>query len=193
MEKIVNKKISKDIILNFVPYIFCFFIFSFLGWVMETAFCYGLLGQYTKRGFLYSPICPIYGTGALILTIYLDKTTTHKNYSTLKNYIKFFILFTIVFSFFEYLVGFALDALFSARWWDYSDSKYNLNGRITLFNSFCWGVITILFVRFIYPLIKKFNKKIISKIPNKLQIMLSIIFLCGILVDFIMSCIKYLK
>lgn len=107
METIVNNKLikNKSKFIEFVPYIFYFFIFSFLGWLMETMFCYGLLGQFTKRGFLYSPICPIYGTGALILMIYLDKSKSNNSY------IKLFILFTIIFSFFEYIVGFALDAL----------------------------------------------------------------------------------
>ncbi len=183
-DKSILTKSSK--LTKYVPYIFSFFIFSFLGWIMETIFCYGLLGQYTKRGFLYSPICPIYGTGALILMVYLDKSTSHDDYP------KLFILFTIVFSFFEYIVGFALDALFASRWWDYSDSKYNLNGRITLLNSFFWGVITLIFVHFIYPLTQKFKNKVISKIPSNVQVIISLILIAGILVDFILSCIKYL-
>lgn len=119
--------------------------------------------------------------------IYLDKSKSNNSY------IKLFILFTIIFSFFEYIVGFALDALFAARWWDYSDSTYNLNGRITLLNSFFWGIITVLFVRFIYPLIQKFKEKVICKIPNNAQIIICFILISGITVDFVLSCIKYLR
>ena len=110
-----------------------------------------------------------------------------------KNYINLFVLFIIVFSIFEYIVGFTLDALFAETWWDYSDSKYNLNGRITLLNSCLWGVITIVFTKFIYPLIQKFKEKIVYKIPNKIQIIISLILVIGISVDFILSCIKYLS
>lgn len=170
-----------------VPYIFFFIIFSFLGWILETLFCYCVLGEFVERGFLHSPICPIYGTGALILTMYLDKTKSKTNY------VKLFFLFIIIFSFFEYLVGFTLDALFAARWWDYTNSSYNLNGRITLLNSFLWGIATVLFVRFIYPLLKWFKEKIISKIPPLIQIIISSIIVLGILTDFIISCIQYLK
>lgn len=127
------------------------------------------------------------GTGAFILTFYLDH---HKSQT---NYLKLFILFTILFSFFEYLVGFTLEALFAETWWDYSYSKYNLSGRITMLNSFLWGVITVFFARFIYPLIQKFKDKILYKISYKFQITLSIILVAGILVDFILSCIKYLN
>ena len=126
------------------------------------------------------------GTGALFLTIYLNHSKNSKNY------IKLFIIFTIVFSLFEYLVGFALDALFAERWWDYSDEKYNINGRITLLNSFLWGVITVLFTRFIYPLIQKFKEKILNKIPTGIQTIIAITLISIIIVDFVFSCIKYL-
>ncbi len=127
------------------------------------------------------------GTGAFILTFYLDTQKRKKNYTNL------FILFTVIFSIFEYVVGFALDALFAERWWDYSDNKYNLNGRITILNSFLWGVITILFTKFIYPIIQKFKEKFIYKIPSKIQIPIAIVLVAGITIDFILSCIKYLS
>lgn len=126
------------------------------------------------------------GTGALFLTTYLDHSKS-KN-----KYIKLFIIFTIAFSLFEYLVGFALDALFSKRWWDYSDQKYNINGRITILNSFFWGVITIIFAKFIYPLIKKFKAKILDKIPLTIQIAIATLLIISICIDFVFSCIKYL-
>lgn len=126
------------------------------------------------------------GTGALFLTIYLNHSKNNKKY------IKLFIIFTIIFSLFEYLVGFVLDALFAERWWDYSDEKYNINGRITLLNSFLWGVITVLFTRFIYPLIQKFKEKILDKIPTGIQTIIAITLISIIIVDFVLSCIKYL-
>ena len=55
-----NLNIKETKLLKITPYIFCFFIFSFLGWVLETIFCYCVLGEFIERGSLYSPICPIY-------------------------------------------------------------------------------------------------------------------------------------
>ena len=127
------------------------------------------------------------GTGALILTTYLDFSKNQKKY------VKLFIIFTVAFSLFEYLVGFVLDALFAERWWDYSDEKYNINGRITLLNSFLWGVITIVFSKFIYPLIHKCKEKILSKIPISIQTIVAILLVCAICIDFALSCVKYLK
>ena len=126
------------------------------------------------------------GTGALFLTLYLVYSK-NKN-----NYVKLFIIFTIAFSLFEYLVGFALDALFAERWWDYSDEQFNINGRITILNSFLWGVITIVFARFIYPLITKFKEKLLDQIPIDTQIITAIILISAICIDFVLSCVRYL-
>lgn len=189
MSSIIDNKLLKkcEKFLYFVPYIFFHYIFSFIGWIMETLFCFAILGEFIPRGFLYAPICPIYGAGALILIIYLHNTKSHNNY------LKLFVLFTIIFSFFEYVVGFGLDALFAARWWDYTDSLYNLNGRITLLNSLIWGVITILFVKFIYPLTEKFKEKVIYKIPKHIQIIICLVLVSMNVIDLVFSCIRYLN
>ena len=50
-------------------YILYFLLFSFIGWIIETCFSFYALGHFTKRGFLYGPLCPIYGWGALILIL----------------------------------------------------------------------------------------------------------------------------
>ena len=118
--------------------------------------------------------------------MYFDRTNRKVNY------INLFFIFIVVFSFLEYLTGFALEAIFAERWWDYSDNKYNLNGRITILNSFLWGVATIIFAKFIYPLVKLIREKIIAKIPNIVQITVILILLFGIFIDFILSCINYL-
>ena len=99
------EKTSKRIKLNRIQtLIMYFFIFAFLGWVMETLYSIYSLGYFTKRGFLYGPICPIYGFGALMLILFLAK---YRN-----NNLKLFIYAAIIFSAFEYVVSYGLDALF---------------------------------------------------------------------------------
>lgn len=73
-----------------------FFIFSFLGWLLETFYSLYELGHFTKRGFLYGPICPIYGCGATILILFFSK---YKGKS-----FKLFIYAAVIFSIFEYIV-----------------------------------------------------------------------------------------
>lgn len=175
---------SKNKLSKFYTYILYFLIFSFLGWLMETAYSFYELGHFTKRGFLYGPLCPIYGWGALILILFFNK---YKG----KN-IKLFVYAAIVCSAFEYLVGYGMDALFSTKWWDYTNEFMNLNGRISIFYSFAWGVIAILFINFVYPFFEKVLNKVLSKIPYKVQLF-SLRFLALIFIfDTVMSFAKNL-
>jgi len=161
-----------------------FLLFAFIGWVAETFYSLYELGHFTKRGFLYGPICPIYGWGALILIMFFTK---YKGKS-----IKLFCYAAVIFSIFEYVVSYGMDALFAAKWWDYTNEFFNLNGRISIFYSFVWGIAAILFINHIYPYFKKKLNTILSKIPHKVQ--LYILQLLGVilLVDTIMSFAKNL-
>lgn len=179
MEKSKKEKINIRYLLLY------FFIYAIIGWLLETAYAYSTLGHFVKRGFLYGPLCPIYGWGAVILISCLKKYKT-----------KPFILFlysAIIFSVFEYVAGFALDALFSARWWDYTNDFLNLNGRISIFFSFAWGIIALIFIHFVHPFMEKKVKKILKKISIKAQIAFIDTALVVWITDTILSCIKYLN
>lgn len=177
-----SKKVKLNRIQIFILY---FFLFAFLGWVMETLYAIYNLGYFTKRGFLYGPICPIYGFGALMLIAFLGRYR--------KNNLKLFVYAAILFSAFEYVVSYGLDALFSMHWWDYTNDFFNLNGRISIFYSFAWGIIAIVFINHVYPFFKKKINLILSKIPYTIQ--LSLIYILGgiWIVDTILSFIRYLN
>lgn len=160
-----------------------FFTYSFLGWILETIYCILTLGVFNKRGFLYGPVCPIYGFGAVILIESLKKIKTN----TLG---KFFISM-IAFTIFEYVVSVILESLFGLRWWDYTGEPFNFQGRISLTFSIAWGIIGVIFVEKIHPFINRQIEKYTIKISNKIQVILLNIFLAIILVDFVMSVIKY--
>ena len=186
----INKSILKETktlkeLDKFQKYILYFFIFSFFGWGMEKFYSYIVLGHFTQRGFLFGPICPIYGFGALILIVFLDK---YKG----KN-LKLFFYAGIIFSFFEYLVSYFLDALFAMHWWDYTNDFMNLNGRISIFYSVAWGFIAIVFINYIYPLLKKKINIILSKTPYIVQKYLVIFLTLITAIDAIFSTINYLK
>ena len=53
-------------------YIIAYFLFSVLGWVWESIYCTAKEKKWQNRGFLYGPLCPIYGAGAIIGLIYWD-------------------------------------------------------------------------------------------------------------------------
>ncbi|MCI9039391.1 MAG: putative ABC transporter permease [Clostridia bacterium] len=181
MKHSVQKKIK---LARWQTYILYFFIFAFMGWLMETIYALFSLGHFVKRGFLYGPICPIYGYGALMLILFLGKYK-HKD-------LPLFIYAAIIFSTFEYIVSFGLDALFSMHWWDYTGEFMNLNGRISAFYSFAWGIIAILFINHIYPFLKKKLNLILSKIPYGLQSFILKIFSFTFILDTVASCVRYL-
>ena len=114
-------------------------------------------------------------------------------FSTYKKHnLKLFIYSAVIFSVFEYLVSFGMEALFSLKWWDYTYEVLNLNGRISIFYSFAWGIIAILFINFVYPFFKKKINLLLSKIPYKLQISVVHILFVIFITDTILSCVKYL-
>ncbi len=123
---------NKKKLSNFQKMVIFYAIFAFIGWICEEIYALIYTHSFIKRGFLYGPICPIYGYAALILIAFFRD---YKNKP-----IRLFFLSAIVFSVFEYVTDFFLQSLFATRWWDYTGQFLNLNGRITL--SFCvvWGI-----------------------------------------------------
>ena len=169
----------------YIQLILYFFVFSFSGWLLETAYCVSQFGYFMKRGFLYGPICPIYGFGALILIVFLSKYK--------KQSLRLFLSAAIICSAFEYIVGFALDALFAAKWWDYSSDFLNLNGRISILFSFAWGIIAIIFVNHLYPFIEKHLTSRLTKLSIHTKKIIITMLISGFVTDIAFSCIKYLK
>lgn len=184
--KKTKKNSKKKVKLNRVQVlILYFFIFSFAGWLLETLYAFHNFGYFVKRGFLYGPLCPIYGYGALMLILFFAKYR--------KDNIKLFVYAAIVFSAFEYVVSYGLDAIFAMHWWDYTNEVLNLNGRISIFYSFAWGVAAILFINHIYPFCKKKINLLLSKIPYKVQVIALYITSAAFVVDTCMSFVRYLS
>ena len=177
---------SKDTKYVGIRYLLLYYlIYAIIGWLLETAYAVGTLGHFVKRGFLFGPLCPIYGWGAVILISFLKKYKSKP--------FKLFLYSAIIFSVFEYIVGFALDALFAERWWDYTNDFINLNGRISLFYSFGWGIIALIFIHFIHPFVEKIVKKVLKKIPVNLQTAIIDISFVILVLDTVLSSIRYLK
>lgn len=150
--------------------ILLFYIYSFLGYFSEILFIFIRTGKIKNRGFLIGPYLPMYGLGAIICL----------NIS--KSFILTFVLSIIICSSLEYLTSYLLEKVFHMRWWDYSDRRFNLNGRITLLNSICFGIGSI-FLKIINYYILNF----LNLINYNLKIILVIILSFIMLLDFIYS------
>lgn len=139
-------------------YICLFMIYSILGWIYESILCTIKAGKWENRGFLYGPACPIYGTGALAISIIVAKFS--ENGMELHP-IFIFLISLIGSAFLEYATSWALEKAFHAMWWDYSRLPFNLNGRISLFTSIGFGVAGLLVTYIIVP----FTEAFVNLIP----------------------------
>ena len=177
--------VYKKELTNIQKLVLYFFVYSFLGWILETIYALFVLGTFVKRGFLCGPLCPIYGFGAILLIIVLGKTKGKKT-------LEFFVSM-IVFSVFEYIVSFVFEKVFGLRWWDYSNDFLNINGRISIAYSVAWGVTGLLFNEKLHPFVVKKIDKVKNKFSYEIQRIIVFVFPIVTLADFILSSIKYLK
>ena len=157
-------------------YFLLFIIYSFFGWLIEIVFTFFKEKKLINRGFLIGPYCPIYGAGCLLLVWLLDK---YKD-----NYLVLFVLIMFICSLVEYLTSFLMEKIFKLRWWDYSDMKFNINGRICLETMVPFALTGVIFLNYIHPFI--YNA--ITKIPPNIKELSSIVILFIFLFDIIITC-----
>lgn len=120
-----------------------FIVYSVLGWGMETIYCSTLEKRFVPRGFLYGPMCPIYGVGVLMMVCWFQPLMDKP--------VLFYLTATVCMSAWEYLVGWFLETTTHIKYWDYSMYRFNLHGRICLWVCLMWGVLSFLVLYFIHP------------------------------------------
>ncbi len=148
----------------------CFVIFSILGMIIEMLYCYVTTGVIESRqGLVWGPFCPIYGVGAVILIIILEREKENK--------LKLFIYGAVLGGIIEYILSYILEAMYGTRFWDYSYTTYNLNGRICFLYSVFWGILAVILIRNIIPIFTKFIEKINQKKWKKIIEIIMFIFL----------------
>lgn len=163
--------------MNFLFYFLLFFIYSVIGWFVEVTYVYIGTKKFINRGFLIGPYISIYGYSALIMALYL---TQYKD-----NPLTVFLLAIFICTFIEYMISFNMEKLFNARWWDYSNSKFNINGRVCLKNGLGFGFLSLLLIYLINPWLVN----LLEKLNPKLLIIISIICLVIFVFDFVTSLI----
>ncbi len=150
-------------------YLFLTFIaYSFLGWLLEVVFHIYTEKRLINRGFLHGPLCPIYGTGAIIIIFFLDGVKD--------NFLYLFLGGVVLTSVLEYITGYVLEKIFNTKWWDYSNDKFNLNGYISLSFSLAWGLGGVFLMRVLQPEIQGLLDLIPFKYVEPLAASLFLIF-----------------
>ena len=160
----------------------CFFIiYAFFGWCLEVAYQAVEHGKFINRGFLNGPYCPIYGVGMIIVTNILEPIK--------ENIIVLFIGSVMLTTVLELVTGFLLEKIFSMKWWDYSDERFNMKGYICLKFSLLWGIACLVAVRIIHPAIAAF----VGHLPYTLGRIILLILMIGFVGDMIFTICAIMK
>lgn len=176
-KKQISKKGKKGIFgYSFWQILEYFIVYSILGYVIETL--YGLLTKgviESRQSMLYGPFCCIYGLGAICL-LCIPKSAKKNNWTL---FIAGFIIGSVV----EYVVSWVGEVIFNIKWWDYSNFPLNINGRVCVYFSIFWGILTICLNKVINPTVDK----VLGKIPMKILHVLTVIIMIFMAFDFIIS------
>lgn len=137
----------------------------------------------TARGFLIGPWCPIYGFGALFITVLLRKYY--------EDPIALFVMSFLIGTILEYVTSYLMEKMFHARWWDYSDHRFQINGRVSLTTSLGFGLLGLILVYVFNPLFLRIIKNIPPLIFNVIIVIVLLFFITDVIVSFrIISNIK---
>ena len=130
-----------------------FYIYCFCGWVFESAVVSVQQKRPVNRGFLRGPMLPIYGFGATIML--------HVSLPLAGHPVQIYFVGMVVATAFEYVVGVVMEAIFKVKYWDYSEHRFQFQGRICLQSSLAWGMLSVLLVYVLHPpveyLLEQFN------------------------------------
>ena len=151
---------------HLTQWVLFFFIYSFIGWVWECCFVSVRKRRWVNRGFMYGPMLPIYGFGALAVLISTIRV---------RDSIPLIFLFGMVgATLLEYVTGAVMERLFNVKYWDYSNQKFNLNGYLCLTSSLGWGLFSVLLVKFVHVPIEGAVLKIPTIIAEGIAFVLTV-------------------
>ncbi len=154
-----------------------FILFSVIGYVAEMIFCAIIDKKITNRGFFCGPIIPIYGVGSLAL-IWILKPFMHNVFLVI-------LLGMVITGAIEYVTSYALEKIFHNKWWDYSEEKFNLNGRVCLKNLICFGLGSPIILYVLNPYITDFLLQLKDEVLMGTAVVLFIVFV----LDVVYSCL----
>lgn len=134
-----------DEMKEFCILVLLFYCYSFVGWLIEIVVTLVKMHKFINRGFLIGPLCPIYGFGGVLITLLLNRYSNDP--------LVLFIMAIILCAVLEYLTSYIMEKIFKNRWWDYSDIKFNINGRICLECAIPFGIGGIIMFYGVNPIL----------------------------------------
>ena len=160
---------------EFKIYFLLFMTYSFIGWIIEIIDRFKVNKKIVNRGFLIGPYIPIYGSCAIVMLLLLH---------SVKSPTILFLSCILIASIGEYLTSYVMEKVFHARWWDYSDYKFNLNGRICLINCLGFGVLGFILIKYLNNFLYNIYSNFSIITINILFYILITIFIIDLIVSF---------
>ena len=158
-------------------YVFLYFFFySVIGYICEVFYVYLGSKKWINRGFMHGPYIPIYGNGAMLVSFALMHV--------IKDSFIIFLVGLVLCSLLEYVTSYVMEKVFHNRWWDYSDRKYNLNGRVCLQNSVLFGLGSVVIIYVFNPLFSKLYNALSADTIFYVTLVLFVIMLTDFLISF---------
>lgn len=155
-------------------YIWFFFIYAFIGWLIEVVFAAFSRKRFANRGFLNGPLCPVYGCGMVFLQLFFG--------GLLQNLFFLFIGSFVTTSLLEYFTGKLMERFYGRKWWDYSDYKYNFGGYVCLQFSAVWAAGAVVLLKWVNPVFGKLIGMLPALLGRIILIVLAACFACDVLV-----------
>ena len=149
-----------------------FFIYAFIGWVMECIVIRREKGIWENRGFAKLPFCIIYPFGAIAVYELLSPIAD--------NIVALYISGAIIATTIEYITAKVMLMLFGEFWWDYKNKFMNYQGIICLESTVGWGLLTVFFFKFM----NRYVTIGVSRIPGRIANTIAITLLVAYILDF---------
>ncbi len=154
---------------KFFKIFWVFIIGCLAGYILEVTWHFILTrGFQTRQGLIYGPFAPVYGLGTLAFYLVLPK---------IKNIFNIFWVSALLGGITEYLCSYFQEKLFGTISWDYSGLFMNLDGRTSITYCILWGILGIIFVKFIYPYIEKLFNKMNMTVITKFVTAFAVVFM----------------
>lgn len=160
---------------SFQQWLLFFYIYCFFGWCFESTYVSIRKRRFVNRGFLHSPMLPIYGSGAVVMLLATIRIREHM--------VLMFFAGMVGATLLELVVGLAMEAIFKVKYWDYSNQKLNYKGVICLSSSLCWGLFTVLLNQYIHKPVEGFILGLSKATVLVAVIVISVIFVCDTVVS----------
>lgn len=160
---------------SIATYFLYFLIIAICGWMMEVTLQLIQKHKFADRGFLIGPYCPIYGCGALLITLCLTGLKDHP--------VGLFSTAILVCGILEYATSYIMEKLFHARWWDYSECKFNINGRVCIETIIPFGILGVLLIYIVNPFVFENLATVPENILNIVAIAMAVLFAADLIVS----------